>query len=90
MLLIAATDLAHMAHICVTARNVVLGQGPGCMGVRTMEILLVIAAWFGLAGVFAAGWTRFFRKVGPVPLPHSMKDAPPRPEERKEGQQDIA
>lgn len=55
-----------------------------------MGILLAIVAWFGLAGVLAAGWTRFFRKVGPVPVPHSMKDAPRHPEERKEGQQDVA
>jgi hypothetical protein len=35
--------------------------------VRSMGILLGIAAWFGLAGVLAAGWARFFRRVGPTP-----------------------
>jgi hypothetical protein len=59
-------------------------------GVETMGILLAIAAWFGLAGVLAAGWARFFRKVGPVPLPHSRKDATPHPEEREERHWGVA
>jgi hypothetical protein len=34
-----------------------------------MPVLIGIAVWFGLAGVAAAGWSRFFSRTKPVPLP---------------------
>ena len=36
-------------------------------GASMATILLVIAAWFGLSGVAAVGWSRFHTRVGPTP-----------------------
>jgi hypothetical protein len=33
-----------------------------------MSILVALAAWFGLAGLVALGWSRFHRHVGPTPV----------------------
>lgn len=34
-----------------------------------MTVLTVLAVWLGLSGAAAIGWSRFFRKTRPIPLP---------------------
>jgi hypothetical protein len=41
-----------------------------------MGILLALIAWVGLAGIIAAGWSRFFRRAGSTPLPDALRNRP--------------